>query len=244
MPSTQPDRHRQASRDATSGRGHRTVAVVAARVICALLLAGFAATGTAEEPADAYARLMAEADSLERYNAGRQGLLQSQLEEISSLEAQIDSLAATAVAVPPLLQRMFETLAEFVAGDLPFLPAERRDRIDRLGEIMASEAPVAEKYRRLLEAYRIELEYGRVMSAYAGELADGRAAQFVHLGRVTLLYRTVDGTESGYWDGAAGKWVADSSYARAVSDAFAMAREEVTPDLLSVPVPAATETRS
>lgn len=242
MASTQSNRHRQASRLASAAR--RTATAVAVRTLCTLMLAGFAPIATAEDGADAYARLMAQADSLERYNAGREDLLESQLAEIASLQVQIDGLAATAVAVPPLLQRMFDTLSEFVDGDLPFLPAERRDRIDRLGEIMASETPVAEKYRRLLEAYRIELEYGRVMSAYRGELEDGREAQFVHLGRITLLYRTLDGAESGYWDDAAGKWVADSSYARAISDAFSMASEEITPDLLAVPVPAATETSS
>ncbi|HEX7035895.1 MAG TPA: DUF3450 domain-containing protein [Pseudomonadales bacterium] len=222
----------------------RRVMATCVRTLGGALLAAAAALATAEEAGVEYARLMADADSLERYNAQREKILESQQAEIASLEAQVAGLAETGLAVQPLLQRMFGALAEFVANDLPFLSEERRDRIDRLEEIMAGESPIAEKFRRLMEAYRIELEYGRAMAAYRGTLPDGRAAQFVHIGRVTLLYRTDDGSEGGYWDAEARQWVADSSYFRAISDAIAMANEEVTPDLLAVPVPAAAETRS
>ena len=68
---------------------------------------------------------------------------------------------------------------------------------------MASvEASPSEKFRRLMEAYQIEMEYGRTMSSYKQTLADGREAEMVRLGRVTLLYRTVEGGETGYWDNA------------------------------------------
>ncbi len=55
----------------------------------------------------------------------------------------------------------------------------------------------AERYRRLLEAYQIELDYGRTMISYKGKLEDGREADFVRVGRVSLLYRTADGEEVG-----------------------------------------------
>lgn len=99
----------------------------------------------------------------------------------------------------------------------------------------------AERYRRLLEAYQIELDYGRTMAAYKGKLADGREADFVRVGRVTLLYRTTDGEESGYWDAQQKQWVMDNDYNKAVENAVLIATKESAPDLVTVPVPAPQE---
>ena len=131
-------------------------------------------------------------------------------EEIAALEEQIAALDATAVDVQPLLQRMFDDLVQFVASDVPFFKAERDERMARLGELMANvEATASEKFRRIVEAYQIELEYGRTMSSYKQTLADGREAEMVRLGRVSLMYRTVEGAETGYWDNESKQWVPD-----------------------------------
>jgi hypothetical protein len=144
----------------------------------------------------------------------------------------------------PLLDKMFVSLERFVAGDLPFLKEERTARMETLGLMMAEEGGLSEKFRRLMEAYQIEIEYGRTMSAYPGTLDDGRAAHFVHLGRVSLMYRTTDGEETAYWDADAGAWVVDGDYSRAVQEALEMAGEAIAPDLVTLPVPAARETSS
>jgi hypothetical protein len=105
------------------------------------------------------------------------------------------------------------------------------------------EASASEKFRRLIEAYQIELEYGRTMSFYKQNLADGREAEMVRLGRITLLYRTTDG-ETGYWDNQAKQWVADPDSAASIEDALSIAKEEKAPDLIIVPVPAPQGGRS
>jgi len=192
-----------------------------------------------------YARALAEADITARYNVQIEQQLRSQQAEIAVLEQEIAALDATALDVQPLLQRMFDELEQFVGADVPFFQDERAQRIERLRELMARvEASASEKFRRLVEAYQIEMEYGRTMTAYKGTLADGREAEFVRLGRVSLMYRTVDGAEAGYWDNQQRTWVPDEDSASAIEEALAIAKEEKAADLITVPVPAAQGERS
>jgi hypothetical protein len=95
-----------------------------------------------------------------------------------------------------------------------------------------------------VEAYQIEMEYGRTMSAYKQTLADGREAEMVRLGRVVLMYRTVEGGETGYWDNERKEWVADPDMAAQIEEALGIAKEERAPDLIVVPVPAPQGGRS
>jgi hypothetical protein len=140
---------------------------------------------------------------------------------------------------------MFDELVQFVASDVPFFKEERDQRIQRLRDLMAQvDASASEKFRRLIEAYQIEMEYGRTMSAYRQALPDGREAEIVRLGRVSLMYRTMEGGETGYWDNERKEWVADPDSARAIEEALAIAKEERAPDLITVPVPAPQGGRS
>lgn len=213
-----------------------------AALASALLAAGAAGTAVAQQAGSEYAEVMAEVDRYSQFNANLEQLLQSQQRDIASLTQQIDSLEGTAEQVQPLVEKMFAELERFVASDLPFLAEERSRRIDTLRTLMAEEGALAEKFRRLLEAYTIEVEYGRTMQAYPGKI-DGRDVQFIHLGRVSLMYRTTDGEETGYWDRNSKSWVVDASYTRAVEEAIRMAEEVLAPDLVTLPVPA-PETRS
>jgi hypothetical protein len=211
-------------------------------------LLAIAATGMGvaqETGGDRYARTLAEADLITRYNVQIEQQLRSQEQEIATLEQEIAALDATAVDVQPLLQRMFDDLVQFVAGDVPFFKDERDRRIDVLRELMAQiDASASEKFRRLVEAYQIEMEYGRTMSAYMQTLADGREAEMVRLGRVALLYRTVEDGETGYWDNERKEWIADPSSAGQIEEALGIAKEERAPDLIVVPVPAPQGGRS
>jgi len=82
---------------------------------------------------------------------------------------------------------MFEAIESFIASDLPFSilpsrPDSRSERMNRLREVMTTEGvSIGEQYRRLMEAYQIELEYGRTMASYKGKLDDGREANFLRL---------------------------------------------------------------
>jgi hypothetical protein len=201
-----------------------------------------------QDAAGRYAQAMADAESLERYNNQLNEQVRSQEEEIASIERQLVEIETTNREVQPLMQQMVDTIAQFVALDVPFLLDERTNRVRSLQEMMArADVTISEKYRRILEAYQIELEYGRTLEAYEGRLGTGsdvRTVEFVRLGRVSLMYRTLDGSETGYWDANQKTWVADNSYADAIEEALRVARGEGAPELLTVPVPAPQEVRS
>ena len=55
------------------------------------------------------------------------------------------------------------------------------------------------------------------------------------------MYRTLDGSETGYWDADKKDWVVDDSYAEAVEEALCVAKGDGAPDLLTVPAPAPQE---
>ena len=192
-----------------------------------------------------YRRTLEDTQSITKYNAHLTEQVVAQRTEIASMQAQLASIETTSRDVYPLMEKMVSTLEQFVALDIPFRIEERNKRVATLKGLMdRADVTVSEKYRRILEAYQIEMEYGRTMSAYKDKLADGREAEFVRLGRVSLFYRTEDGAESGYWDQQQKMWVPDRSSARAIEQALGIAKEQKAADLIIVPVPAPQGGRS
>ena len=144
----------------------------------------------------------------------------------------------------PLVIRMIDGLEQFVELDVPFHMDERRRRIAFLrSNLDRSDVTIAEKFRQVLEAYKIESEYGRKIDAYKGSVEiDGveRDVNFFRVGRVALLYQTTDTEVSGAWDQASRSWVELDSgeYRNAIMKGLRIARKEASIELLNVPVPA------
>ena len=71
----------------------------------------------------------------------------------------------------PLMERMTDGLDQSVALDIPFLLEERTNRVDGLKLLMSrSDVSVAEKFRKVMEAYQIELDYGSSAEFYKQSL--------------------------------------------------------------------------
>jgi hypothetical protein len=196
-----------------------------------------------DELAAKYRRTLHDTKALKVYNAQVAELIVSQEKEMLSLRNQIENVTVMGRQVTPLMLRMIDTLDAFVALDVPFLLAERRDRIAGLRSMMdRADVTISEKYRRILEAYQIENEYGRTIEAYRGPLEAGdgaRTVDFLRVGRVALLYQTLDAVESGMWDREREGWAELSDeYRQPVKEGLRMARKQVAPDLVRVPVPA------
>ncbi len=193
---------------------------------------------------DEYRSVLKQIEALKVYNAEMRKLIEAQEREAEDLRRQIEQVGVVSRALTPLMLEMLDSLEAFVELDLPFLPEERSRRVEGLGEMMArSDVTVAEKYRRILEAYQVENEYGRTIEAYQGSVeidGESRTVDFLRIGRLVLLYQTLDGEDTGMWDATAGNWVElGGRYRQPVRQGLRMARKQAAPDLIAVPVPVA-----
>ena len=196
-----------------------------------------------------YRRALADAESYTTYAAQLEAQVQSQRDEMADMDRQLQEVETTSREVLPLMQTMLETLEQFVALDVPFLMEERTKRVATLKEMMTrADVAISEKYRRIVEAYQVEMDYGRTIEAYEGQLGSGegdpRTVQFLRVGRVTLLYQTLDGSETGYWDADQKSWVVANEYAHGFKEGVAVAKKSRAPEMLIVPVPSPQEGRS
>jgi hypothetical protein len=182
-----------------------------------------------------------ETAGLDVYNGQLTKQIDSQLQEMADLNAAIDEVSVIERQITPLMIRMITGLEQFVALDVPFLPKERAKRIDDLKSMMdrADIAP-SEKFRRVMEAYQVEMDYGRTLEAYSGlHVIDGqeRDVDFLRVGRTALIYQTRDASLQGSWNKKTGEWQAlPSSYRTQVTKGLRMAKKQLAPDLLMLPV--------
>ncbi len=189
---------------------------------------------------DSYRAELRIVEGLETYIGMLDTQISNQESEIATLQTSITDVAVIERQILPLLARMIDGLDQFIALDLPFLGDERSERVTRLRDLLTrSDVTVAEKARRVFEAYQIESDYGRTIEAYRAKLAvDGGSfdADFLRVGRVALLYRTVGDERLGFWDGDSWEALPDSPYRRYIEQGLKVARQEVAPELLTVPL--------
>lgn len=195
-----------------------------------------------------YRQTLADEQSILKYNEQLRKQVEDQRVRLTDINKQIADIETTQRDVLPLMERMVETLDQFVALDVPFLIAERKKRVQTLKDVLTrADVANSEKYRRILEAYQIEMEYGRTLDSYEDKLGaaeDDKTVKFVRVGRVALMYQTPDGGETGYWDRYKKEWVVDDSYERDMRAALSVATKTTAPDLVMVPVPAPTQAKN
>jgi len=192
-----------------------------------------------------YRKAVSDAESYSRYADQLEVQVRSQGKEIDAINRQLLEVESTSREIAPLMQKMLDTLDQFVALDVPFLKQERANRVKLLREMMTrADVTFSEKYRRILEAYQVEMEYGRTIEAYEGKLADDRTVQFLRVGRVSLLYQTLDGRETGHWDAGQRTWIVSDQYGHSFKEGIAVAKKIRAPEMLLVPVPAPKDAKS
>jgi DNA repair exonuclease SbcCD ATPase subunit len=185
--------------------------------------------------------LMKEIEGLEVYNTQLRKQINNQEQEMADLNAAIDEVSIVERQITPLMMRMIDGLEQFVALDVPFLPEERANRVADLRAMMdRADVAASEKFRRVMEAYQVEMDYGRTMEAYSGiHTINGqeRDVEFLRLGRTALIYQTRDASMQGVWNKQTRQWEElDSSYRTQITKGLRMAKKQLAPDLLMLPV--------
>lgn len=188
-----------------------------------------------------YRQMLAESTSLKSYNEQLAAQVKSQDEQVADMAQQLGQIETTSREVLPMMDKMLATLDQFVQLDVPFLIEERTNRVAQLKDMMTrADVSTSEKYRRIVEAYQIEMEYGRTIEAYQGKVGD-KTVDFLRAGRVSLMYQTLDGRETGYWDANQKTWKQDDEYGDAIRAGLKVAKKQAAPDFVTVAVRAPKE---
>ena len=195
-----------------------------------------------------YRLVLQQIDRLIAYNDYVERLIVDQEAQIKDIREQLDQFALIERGIVPLMLDSIDTLDKFIDLDVPFLLEERKTRVARLRTIMnLSDVTVSEKYRQIMDAYQIETTYGRDIEAYTGLLEIGgvsRQVDFLRIGRTSLTYQTPDQEETGFWNKQDKQWEKlPNKYQNYVTQGLRVARKQVTPNLLELPIEAPGEGR-
>ena len=192
---------------------------------------------------DRYRAALKEIDGLKIYNQ----LLELQIENQARVKVDLEQsiLVASQINrnIVPVLVGMIDALDQFVQMDVPFLMEERTNRVNSLDELMQREdVTVAEKFRKVTEAYQIENDYGKTIETYKDTLeVDGKTLEldFLLIGRVSFLYQSVDGDVSGVWNQKTRSWENADDNRNGIKAGLKIAKKQVAPDLVILPVDSA-----
>ena len=190
---------------------------------------------------DEYKATLKEIDGLNVYNRLLQQQVDNQKAQMEDLRTSIDQVEVINRQIVPIMIEMIDGLDQFVGLDVPFLLEERKERVASLRSLMErQDVTVAEKFRKVTEAYQIENDFGRTIEAYQANLdIDGntREVEFLRIGRIVLVYQTTDGKLSGVWDQRSRSWVPlGSEYKNQIKFGLQIAKKQVAPDLILLPV--------
>ena len=194
---------------------------------------------------DQYRAINKEIDGLKVYNRLMTAQTSGQTAVLEDIALSMDQVDVINRQIFPMMERMIDGLDQSVKLDVPFLMEERTDRVGNLREIMErSDVSVAEKFRKVMEAYQIENDYGTSSEYYTQSLTlDGatRSYNILRIGRIGLYFQSDDAKITGRWDNTQRTWVMDDSARSDIRTGLRMAKQLIAPVLIVIPVAAPTE---
>ena len=195
---------------------------------------------------DQYRAINKEIDGLKVYNRLMRAQVEGQQATLEDIALSMDRVDVINRQIFPLMERMIDGLKQSVELDIPFLMAERRKRIADLEGIMErSDVSVAEKFRKVMEAYQIENDYGTSSEYYQESLTiDGETRSFnmLRIGRIGLYFQSDDTQITGRWNNQSKQFERDDSARNEVRKGLRMARQLIAPELIVIPVEASEAT--
>ncbi len=193
---------------------------------------------------DDYRAINKEIDGLRVYNRLMQAQVAGQEATLQDIALSMEQVDVINRQIFPLMTRMIDGLDRSINLDVPFLMEERTERVQALRDIMErSDVSVAEKFRKVMEAYQIENDYGNSMEHYEETLTiddESRNYNMLRIGRIGLYFQSDDTRITGRWDNEERRYVIDNSARNEVKKGLSIARELIAPELLRLPVEGAS----
>jgi hypothetical protein len=192
---------------------------------------------------DQYRAINKEIDGLKVYNRLMNAQVEGQTATLEDIGLSMDQVDVINRQIFPLMERMIDGLEQSINLDVPFLLEERQGRVADLKGIMErSDVSVAEKFRKVMEAYQIENEFGWTSEYFTQTLTIDdvtRSFNMLRIGRIGLYFQSDDAKVTGRYDIANRQFVIDDSARNEIRKGLRMARQLIAPELISIPVPAA-----
>lgn len=189
-----------------------------------------------------YRSMLQRLDAAKLFAAQQKRVVESQKEELASLEDQLGRVDEITAQMTPMMLDMITDLEDFVAADLPFKTTIRQARLEQLHTAMDSpDVAPAERYRLIVEAYQAEMEYGRTIATFKEDIptetGETVSVDVFQYGRVALVYHNEATGEVARWDRDQKAWVKlPSKYRRPIQDAIRIAQKTKQPDVLYGPI--------
>jgi hypothetical protein len=183
-------------------------------------------------------------EGLRVYNAQLDKQLASQREIMAKLSESTGQVTVIQRQIQPLIIEMLDAIEQFVELDAPYRKEDRLARISDVRGLMEdADVTISEKFRQVLEIYSIESEYARKVDTYETTLNVGGQdlqVNILAIGRVTLLYQTMDTSVTGVWDKNAKQWVELDSgdYKLPIRNAIRIAQKKAQNDIMLLPIAA------
>jgi hypothetical protein len=194
---------------------------------------------------DDYRSINKEIDGLKVYNRLMVAQTSGQSAVLEDIALSMDQVDVINRQIFPMMERMIDGLEQSVALDVPFLMEERTKRVNALKDTMErSDVSVAEKFRKVMEAYQIENEYGTSSETYTQTITKDdvtRSYNMLRVGRIGLYYQSDDAKITGRWDNEVRDWVEDDSARSEIRKGIRIAKQLIAPELIVIPVAAPAE---
>lgn len=193
---------------------------------------------------DQYRSILKENEGLEVYNRLMSAQVEGQQAVLADIAYSMDQVDVINRQIFPLMERMIDGLEQSIALDVPFLLEERNQRVDTLKSLMQrSDVSVAEKFRKVMEAYQIEMDYGTSSEWYRQTLeieGTNRDYNMLRIGRVGLYFQSDDSRITGMYDPVSREYVLlDDEHRSEIRKGLRMARQLIAPELILIPVESA-----
>ena len=145
-----------------------------------------------------------------------------------------------ALVIEDDLFRWVADLETVITRDLPFAQTERQKRLTDLKETLHdTDLTVGEKYRRVIEAYGVEADYGLSSEVSTEEVLWGEnptTAHVLRIGRVALYALTIDRKQGAVWSSDQKRFLEMPDSAGILSDLADHIQQKVKHDFIVAPI--------